>query len=109
MNGHKAFAWPAGICDHSPPPLASEGSESPSVVRGAGFSAFGLLPAPQPRSVWVTSGASRGRVLASGCGPHLPLDTPSVPALLNTLGSSGTAFIHWAHLVNIEDADLSPT
>jgi hypothetical protein len=71
----------------SPPPLpAGKGSESPSVVRGAGCAALRLLvlpPAGERVALQERQGCASpsgvARVLAFGCGPRQPPLRPLTP------------------------------
>lgn len=88
----KRFQWESCFraANHSPPPLASEGSESPSVVRGAGGGALRFLRLPPRLEALAVPVASRVRLRPrphpfgarrTGCAPRAAsgraLDTPS--------------------------------
>ena len=61
-----------------PPPLASEGSESPSVVRGAGGRCASLpSTAPQTGGLGRSCRVKGPSPRPTGCGPHQPLDPSS--------------------------------
>lgn len=77
----KRFQWEVRFCaaNHSPPPLASEGSESPSGVRGAGGGALRFLRLPPRLEAWAVPVASRVRLRPrphpfgarrTGCAPR---------------------------------------
>ena len=91
--GHRLRSQQAALVRHplpSPPPLpAGKGSESPSVVRGAGRAALRLLLLPPAGERWDVPRASRVRfALRGGPCPRLRLRAaPATPTALDPLST----------------------
>ena len=91
--GHRQCPQQTALVHHplpSPPPLpAGKGSESPSVVRGAGCAALRLLLLPPAGERWGVPRASRVRfALRGGPCPRLRLRAaPATPTALDPLST----------------------